>query len=187
MTVALRPAVSHAVFAPRAHAVKTRGWASQGSSSSPAYISLSRDHVALFKDHAGNVLTPIDLGRMRLSTQQAWELAADSLLAEQTDRIEFTVRNSCFALGVHAPYGLEAKGDKHPPATWLAHPRTFKVLHEHFTQVLEPQNELVFLTRDHQELFVLDACVPEVRAMFKDAAVLTYSLGFPLNYNASKR
>ena len=172
----------HAVPAPRARAVKSEGWARPGSSSSPAYISLSRDHVALLRSSEGRLLTPIDLGRMELSTQQAWDNAADTLLCTQADTIEFTVRNASFALGDGAPHGLEVQGGTHPPAAWVAHPRTFRVLHSHFTEVLSPLKSLVFVTRDHQELFVFDADVRHVRAFFRDAAVFTYSLGFPINY-----
>lgn len=167
--------------------MKTRGWASQGSSTSPAYISLSRDHVALFKDHTGRLLSPIDLGRMELSTKQAWELAAETLLGTQGGRVEFTVRNASFALGRDAPRGLEVGGGAHPPAAWLAHPKTFEMLHAHFAHILSPDRDLVFLTRDHQELFVLDAYLPEIRAAYPDAAVLAYSFGFPVNYGSRSR
>lgn len=179
--------VLHAVPAPRARTVKGRGWASPGASTSPAYISLSRDHVALLKTPDGRLLTPIDLGHMELSTQQAWDAAADTLLRTQTERVEFTVRNASFGLGRDAPRGLEVHGDSHPPAAWLAHPRTFNVLHAHFTEVLSPLVGLVFVSRDHRELFVLDADVREVRAMFPHAAVFTYSFGFPINHRGRKQ
>lgn len=172
----------HALPAPRMHAVKAKGWAYPGSSSKPAYISLSRDHVALFKASDGRFLTPIDLGRMELSTRQAWDAAAGTLLCTQTDKIEFTVRNASFALGDDAPRGLEVHGGEHPPAAWLAHPRTFQVLHSHFTDVLTPAAPLVFVTRDHKELFVFDAEPADVRACAPAATVFTYSFGFPVSH-----
>lgn len=183
------PAISalHAVPAPRARAVKSKGWASPGSSTAPAYISLSRDHVALLKTLDGRLLTPIDLGQMELSTQQAWNTAADTLLQTQTGRVEFTVRNASFALGEKAPRGLEVQGGTHPPAAWLAHPRTFNVLHTHFTDVLSPRKNLVFVTRDHRELFVLDSEPHTARELFPRAAVFTYSLGFPVNHRGKKQ
>ena len=180
-------AVLHAIPVPRHRAVKSKGWASPGSSASPAYISLSRDHVALLKTTDGRLLTPIDLGQMELSTRQAWDTAADALLSTQKGRIEFTVRNATFALGDTAPRGLEVRGGTHPPAAWLAHPRTFSVLHTHFTDVLSPQTGLVFVTRDHKELFVLDADAHEVKERFPRAAVFTYSLGFPINHRGPKQ
>lgn len=185
------PAVPlHALPAPRMHAVKSKGWACPGSSSKPAYISLSRDHVALLKAPDGRLLTPIDLGRMELSTRQAWDAAADALLRTQSDRIEFTVRNASFALGDDAPRGLEVHGGEHPPAAWLAHPRTFQVLHSHFTEVLSPAAPLLFATRDHKELFVFDAEPAEIKACAPAATVFTYSFGFPVchrNRRASER
>lgn len=163
--------------------MKSTGWAHPGSSAKPAYIALSRDHVALLKAPDGRLLTPLDLGHMELSTQQAWDTAADTLLRTQHDRIEFTVRNASFALGDTAPRGLEVRGGAHPPAAWLAHPRTFRVLHAHFTEILSPEAALVFLTRDHKELFVLDADARQVREEFPAAAVFTYSYGFPVNHH----
>ena len=171
----------HAIPAPRSVTVKAKNWASPGTSTSPAYISLSRDHVAVLKSPDGRLLTPIDLGRMELSTQQAWDTAADTLLRTQTGQIEFTVRNASFALGDIAPRGLEVQGTSHPAAAWLAHPRTFKVLHAHFTEILSPAKGLVFFSRDHEELFVFDAHAADVRVIYPDAAVMTYSLGFPVS------
>lgn len=162
--------------------MKAKGWAYPGSSSKAAYISLSRDHVALLKGSDGRFLTPIDLGRMELSTRQAWDAAADTLLRTQTERIEFTVRNASFSLGDDAPRGLEVQGREHPPAAWLAHPRTFQVLHSHFTEVLSPATLLVFATRDHKELFVFDAEPADVRACVSSATVFTYSFGFPVSH-----
>ncbi len=186
-----RPAISaatdtsaalHAVPAPRARVVKKHGWASPGSSTSPAYISLSRDHVALLRAPDGRLLTPIDLGQMELSTRQAWDSAADTLLRTQAGRIEFTVRNASFALGDFSPRGLEVRGGVHPPAAWLAHPWTFTMLHAHFSSVLSPREDLVFVSRDHRDLFVLDSDVHTVCALFPRATVFTYSLGFPVSH-----
>lgn len=172
----------HALPAPRMHAVKAKGWAYPGASSKPAYISLSRDHVALLKAPDGRFLTPIDLGQMELSTQQAWDLAADTLLRTQSDKVEFTVRNASFALGDDAPRGLEVRGGEHPPAAWLAHPRTFQVLHSHFTEVLSPAEPLVFATRDHKELFVFGAEPAGVRECAPSTTLFTYSFGFPVSH-----
>lgn len=177
----------HAIPAPRVRAVKSKGWASPGSSVSPAYISLSRDHVALLKAPDGRLLSPIDLGQMELSTRQAWDAAAETLLRTQRGQIKFTVRNASFALGDSAPRGFEVHGDSHPPAAWLAHPRTFNVLHTHFSDVLSPRVGLVFLTRNHRELFVLDAEAHDVRELFPRAAVFTYSLGFPVNHRGDNK
>lgn len=176
----------HAVPAP-AKTVKPKGWASPGSSMSPAYISLSRDHVAVLRSPTGRLLTPLDLGHMELSTRQAWDTAADTLLRTQERRVEFTVRNATFALGDKAPRGLEVRGGKHPSSAWLAHPRTFKVLHSHFTEVLTPKKELVFVTRDHRELIVLDEDATTVKELFPRAAVFRYSLGFPVNQRGRKQ
>lgn len=187
-----RPAISaatdtgvalHAVPAPRARAVKAHTWANRGSSTSPAYISLSRDHVALLRAPDGRLLTPIDLGQMELSTREAWDSAADTLLRTQTSQIEFTVRNASFGLGDKSPRGLEVRGGAHPPAAWLAHPWTFTLIHAHFSAVLSPRENLVFVSRDHRDLFVLDSDAHTVSALFPRAAVFTYSLGFPVSHH----
>ena len=146
----------------------------------PVTINLSRDHAAVLLDSSGNALDHMRLGHRGLTMRQAWDSAALRLLATQRDpyTVHFDVRNSSFSLGPKSPRGLEVKGA--PATSWLAHPKTFQMLHRHFLKVLEPAHSITYLTRDHCELFVLDCTAEHAASTFPYATVLTYSLGFPI-------
>ena len=146
----------------------------------PASINLSRDHAVVLLDGSGNLLDHVELGRRGLTARQAWDSAALLLLNSQPDpyRVHFHVRNSSFSLGPKSPRGFEVKGA--PATSWLTHPKTFQMLHRHFTEILKPQKTLTYLTRDHRELFVLDCTAAHAATTFPYATVLSYSLGFPI-------
>lgn len=149
-----------------------------------ASVALSRGLSAGVANSAGAMISWLDLGRMGLSMRQAWDCAAYSVLRTQSDqdRREFTVRNATFSLGSAAPRGVEVGPSLFPPTAWLTHPTLFRLIDEHFVRVLTPLHHLVYLTRDRQDLFVLDGNPREVAQQFPRATVMTYSYGFPLRH-----
>lgn len=160
-----------------------------GRSHGPVNVTLSRDMVAVIRSEADALLTPLELGLTGLSAQQAWDSAAYTLLRSQLDstRSEFLVRDASVALGGRVPRGVEVSGNGFPAAAWIAHPKTFHVLHTHFSTVLGPKHGLVYLSRDSKELFVFDSTPAAAQDVFPQAAVMSYSLGFPLLYDAAAR
>lgn len=171
----LSPATDLSAFlTPRTSAVINDEW------DGPVTINLSRDHATRLLDSVGNAVDHVELGRRGLTVRQAWDSAALKLLAAQRDpyTVHFDVRNSSFSLGPKSPHGLEVKGE--PATSWLAHPKTFQMLHRHFLDVLKPEQSITYLTRDHRELFVLDCTAEHAASTFPYATVLTYSLGFPI-------
>lgn len=162
------------------------GWLAPGFSSSTAYIHLSQGLVCVFDGTCPGErgLTHQQVGAAGMSVHQMWNLAADQLVrrAHRPHGIEFFVRCPSAQLGEghELPRGYEVDGHGVPAAAWLAHPKTFTVLHRHFEAVLQPASGLVYASRDLQELFVFDASANQVAAICGDDAVLTYSVGFPL-------
>lgn len=160
-----------------------RSWLTPGFGASTAYINLSPGLVCVFDTPHSAGLTHQEVGCTGLSVHQAWNAAADELVprAVTDSGVEFLVRDPTIALGPsELPPGYEVDGHGAPAAAWLAHPKTFTVLHRHFESVMAPQHGLVYATRDDKELFVFDAPVEDVRAHLGTAAVMTYSVGFPL-------
>lgn len=166
----------------------SRAWITPGFSSSTAFISLSPGLVCVFdgaegaEGIEGEGLTHQQIGKLGFTAHQAWNAAATALRATAlTDMgVEFWARPASVALGHVCPDGLEVRGGAHTAAAWLAHPRTFATIHDHFLSVLDPVGELTFMTRDQRELFVFDAPVGDLAAAFGFGNLLRYSVGFPL-------
>lgn len=163
----------------------SRTWLTPGYSTSTAFINLSPGLVCVFAGADGLALTHQQVGEAAPSARQLWNESADRLTrrALVDTGVEFLVRCPSAALG-HSPLrGYEVDGHGAPAASWLAHPKTFTVLHRHFESVLKPRNELMYVTRNDRDLFVFDAPIAEVRAIVPRASVLTYSVGFPLMHH----
>ncbi|GAB3080972.1 hypothetical protein [Corynebacterium aquatimens] len=147
-----------------------------------AFISLSRDLVSVIGRRDGSILNHQEVGRTGLSTHHLWNHAAVNLLQTQKTAsvAEFMVRNASFEFGPESPRGFEVRAPQGPAASWMAHPKTFQLLHNHFTTVLEPKKELFYVTRDYCELFVFDAHPLEIAPLNCPTDPLEYSYGFPL-------
>lgn len=196
MHVLTKPALTHPTSLPVTARLarladataRSGGWLAPGFSSSTAYIHLSQGLVCVFDADPPNAdaqgLTHQQVGAAGMSVHQVWNAAADQLAkrAHRPHGIEFMVRCPTAQLGADRPLprGYEVDGHGVPAAAWLAHPKTFTVLHRHFESVMEPTCGLVYASRDLKELFVFDASVEQVAAACGARAVLTYSVGFPL-------
>lgn len=166
-----------------------RAWISPGLGASTAFISLSPGLVCVFDAPGRAGLTHQDIGAMGMSTHQAWNAAAETLVGTATHGscLELWVRDAAISLGEGAPRGLEIRGGTAPAASWLAHPRTFGALQTHCAGVFESRwrvtpRELTYLSRDQRELFVFAAPAHEVAQAVGSPGVVRYSLGFPLLY-----
>ncbi|PLA27969.1 hypothetical protein CYJ45_05665 [Corynebacterium coyleae] len=164
----------------------SRSWLTPGFSASTAFINLAPRLVCVFTVDDGPALTHQQIGELTPSMNQLWNGAADRLAkrALVDTGVEFLVRNPAAALEqTGLPPGLEVGGHGVPPTAWLAHPKTFTVMHRHFQTVLDPHHELVYATRDDQELFIFDAPLHHVRDILGRGALMTYSVGFPLMHD----
>lgn len=154
-----------------------------GFGASTAFINLSPGLMSVFDAPGHEGLSLQSLGAAGLTAQQAWNAAAAGLAPRATrpGGIEFSVRCPTVALSVSGlPPGFEVEGHGVPAAAWLAHPRTFTLLNNHFRAVMQPRTGLTYLSRDDRELFVFDAYPETLLTHFPRAAVMTYSIGFPL-------
>ena len=147
-----------------------------------AFISLSTALVCLMEFEDGTILTHQDVGKLGMSVHHVWNLVAQNVLRTQpsTDMVEFRVRNASFSIGDDCPRGYEVRAPAGHAAAWLAHPRTFALLHRHFSSVLPPVHELLYATRDNRELFVFDSTIEAVARVLPTATIIRHSLGFPL-------
>lgn len=164
-----------------------RTWLTPGFGSSTAYINLSPGLVCVFDSGGFQGLTHQGIGAAGMTAHQAWNAAAAQLepRAYCAAGVEFMVRSPAVALGIEGhPPGFEVDGHGCPAASWLAHPRTFTLLHRHFEAVMHPEHNLVYATRDDKELFVFDAPADAVAQLLRNAAVMTYSVGFPLLHHS---
>ena len=163
-----------------------KAWITPGFSASTAFISLSPGLVCVFDRIAaaghGEALTHQQIGSLGLTAHQAWNAAAETLRATAVTEgdVEFWSRPATVALGDGAPPGVEIRGGTHTAAAWLAHPRTFEVIHRHFSTVLAPTGELSYFSRDQRELFIFDAHRDDITRALGPVALMRYSLGFPL-------
>lgn len=157
-------------------------WNSPQFSTSTAYISLSPALACVLVDASGNALSHQRIGEIGCSVNEAWNRAADNVLgaALRDGEVEFWVRGARAVLGARAPRGFELKCDALPPASWLAHPKLFSVLDNHFTQLLRPRFGLTYVTRDFRDLFVFDTLAREFAAAYTQSHVVRYSVGFPV-------
>lgn len=164
----------------------SKAWITPGFSASTAFISLSPGLVCVFdgvapqSDEQG--LTHQEIGSLGLTAHQAWNAAAETLRATAvtTSSIEFWSRPAAVKLGAAAPHGVEVRGGVHTAAAWLAHPRTFEVIHTHFSTVMAPSSELSYYSRDQRELFIFDAHRDDIAQALGPVPLMRYSLGFPL-------
>lgn len=157
-------------------------WTKPSFSSSTAYVALSPQLAAVMVDADGREASHQSIGARGHSVHAAWNIAADNVLAGATrdGRTEFWVRDAAAELGGGLPPGYQLREDDVAPAAWLAHPRLFSAAHAHFTAIIRPRQELIYLTRDFRELFVFDAPAPVFARRFPSACVLRYSVGFPV-------
>lgn len=166
----------------------TRFWLSPGFGASTAYINLSPGLVSVFSGSEEDPVSHQTLGLAGLTAHQAWNAAAAELAPRAScgGHVEFHVRCPTVTLKERElPRGFEVDGHGAPAAAWLAHPRTFTLLHNHFLAVMDPQEELAYMTRDDRDLYVFDARPMSLARIFPRAAVMTYSVGFPLLHGGS--
>lgn len=164
----------------------SKAWITPGFSASTAFISLSPGLVCVFDgvatDGHSAGLTHQQIGTLGLTAHQAWNAAADTLRATAVagGGVEFWSRPASVALGDDAPHGIEIRGGVHTAAAWLAHPKTFEIIHRHFVTVLAPESELSYFSRDQRELFIFDAHRDDIAQCLGSVPLMRYSLGFPL-------
>lgn len=164
-------------------AASPRSWLTPGFGASAAFINLSPGLVCAFDGPTGEAVTHQELGAAGMTAHQAWNAVAEDLAprAFRDTGVEFMVRPPSVALGTaHLPRGFEVGGHDCHPASWLAHPKTFTILHRHFESVLQPAHELVYVTRDGKDLFVFDGDVDAQLPLPANSSAVTYSVGFPL-------
>ena len=209
------PAARHllptpATIQPRLH---HRGWrervrfSNDGFCDSPASISLSRSlTMGLVAGDA--TLSYRGLDELGLGIRQAWDLAADNLVmaARCPEGTCFYLRDAVHTGLIDAPpptndggtgvAAVQVKVPGAPVTSWLAHPRTFTILHLHLQTRLGP--DLVYLAPLPDLLIACAALdpgdtgqevaelvtgrLPEVRLPGEDyicATPLIYRLGFP--------
>jgi hypothetical protein len=126
------PTLSPATLLPalRPAAWRTRrGLSDDGFCDTVATISLSRELCTAFVCGDRDV-SYRGLGELDLSARQAWQLAADNLLAraQTPEGIRVLTR-------AHAD-GLQVAMPGAPASSWLAHPHTFTILDGHLTELL---------------------------------------------------
>lgn len=146
---------------------------------STAFISLSPALVCLLATGDGAPASHQQVGAAGMTVHQAWNRAAAGVLAESeaSRGAEFWVRDSRTRLGGGFARGVEVRGSA---AGWLAHPKLFSVLHAHFTGVLRPAGELVYLTPDYRTLFIVDDASGPLPDVGGHNAKIRHSVGFPL-------
>lgn len=166
----------------------SRAWLTPGFGASTAYISLAPGLVCVFDSDSVQGLTHQSIGAMGLTVHQAWNSAARTL---STDLLEGSVtleyERAEDSLGEVVPKGVQVRSSVGYAASWLAHPQLFSTLYSHVDRVLLPHNELLFYSRDQQELYVFDAPLADVLRFAKPEHVMRYSVGFPLSFDSRVR
>lgn len=122
---------------------------------SAATVALSRTLSAALEyvGSAPDVLCHRELASLRYSFQTAWFHAAENLLLRGATRgsVEFLSRPAgklCPELAADSLSARQVAVRGAVPSAWLAHPRTFSVLHHHFSQLLEGQARYLVPCRD---------------------------------------
>ena len=166
----------------------SRAWLTPGFGASTAYISLAPGLVCVFDSDSVEGLTHQSIGAMGLTVHQAWNSAARMLSTDLLEgRVILDYLPAENSLGFGAPKGVQVQSSAGYAASWLAHPQLFSTLYAHVDRVLMPHNELLFYSRDQQELFVFDATLEEVLAFANPEHVMRYSVGFPLSCDSRVR
>lgn len=144
-----------------------------GFSDSPALIALSRQLSAglrclLAGDGGRGTAVPVTvsqrgLGELDLSPQQAWHLAAENLLhrSREAEGFRFYTRPAA-ALGEWALPALQVATPGSGPTAWLAHPRTFTIMHSHLCRLMG--TEVRYLAPTREILLAFPAAAPELHA-----------------------
>ncbi|MDO5668865.1 MAG: hypothetical protein Q4G50_02555 [Corynebacterium sp.] len=116
--------------------LRHRGLSDDGFCDTIASISLSRDLSATFTC-GGADISYRGLSELHLSAHGAWELSASNLIerARTPEGINVRTRPAHHLLGAGAA-GLQVALPGAPATSWLAHPRTFRILDDHLAELL---------------------------------------------------
>lgn len=204
------PQLTAATIQPRLH---HRMWhervrfSNDGFCDSPASISLSRS-LTMGLVTGDTTLSYRGLAELGLGIRQAWDLAADNLVraARSPEGTCFYLRDAVHTGLLDAPPttsdhvagvpAIQVKVPGAPVTSWLAHPRTFTILHRHLQNRLGPDPIylaplpdllIAFATSDPADTGsemtgVLTRRLPEARIPGEHyicATPLAYRLGFP--------
>lgn len=166
----------------------SRAWLTPGFGASTAYISLAPGLVCVFDSDSVQGLTHQSIGAMGLTVHQTWNSAARTLSTDLLEgRVALEFERAEDTLGEVVPKGVQVRSSLGYAASWLAHPQLFSTLYSHVDRVLLPHNELLFYSRDQQELYVFDAPLGDVLRFAKSEHVMRYSVGFPLSCDSRVR
>ncbi len=208
------PGLHPAALQPRLHNLAWREstrLSDDGFCDSTASINLSHT-LTMGLAANGRTLSHRGLAELGLSTRQAWDLAADNLVvaARSPEGTRFYLRNAAQTALIQSPatatalaMATQVKVPGAPITAWLAHPRTFTILHRHLEHHLG--TELIYLAPLTDLLLVLPATspartrlmnwaaevvsgtVPSLRTPGDElitAAPFTYRRGFPSAHSA---
>ncbi|OIR42576.1 hypothetical protein BJP08_04555 [Corynebacterium sp. NML140438] len=144
--------------------------------------------MCVFDSDSVQGLTHQFIGAMGLTVHQAWNSAARTLSTDLLEgRVTLDYELAEDSLGSVVPNGVRVRSSAGYAASWLAHPQLFSTLYSHADRVLLPHNELLFYSRDQQELYVFDAPLDDVLRLAKPEHVMRYSVGFPLSCDSRVR
>ena len=201
MAATIQPRLHHRAWRERVR------FSNDGFCDSPASISLSRS-LTLGLVAGDTTLSYRGLAELGLGIRQAWDLAADNLVraARRPEGTRFYLRDAVHTGLIDAPpttpdggagmTAVQVKVPGAPVTSWLAHPRTFTILHRHLQSrlgrdliYLAPLPDLLIAcvtpdpTGTGQEIARLIAGrLPEARIPGEHyicATALIYRLGFP--------
>lgn len=128
-----------------------------------ASIALSRTHRAVLRLE-GHLQTMADLAAAELTLRQAWDQSARNLISlATTDRgVRLWTRRA-------TDDWWEVSGHGSSGRAWLAHPRTFRLLHRHLCTLVGGRP--AYLIDESGSLMVSASQIPD--------GALLYSSGFP--------
>lgn len=161
-------------------ASSSRAWLTPGFGASTAYISLGAGLVCVFDTHDITGLSHQFIGSLGLTPHQAWKSATHSLLRSCQDEEALTISASTLDVASTTPRGVQLHCREASPASWLTHPELFSTLHNYMHTVLTPQHELLYFSRDQQELFIFDSTLSALSGSVERGHVMRFSVGFPL-------
>lgn len=96
--------------------------------------------------HAGTPLDQRSIDTLHLSVSRAWAIGADNLIRAATAQAGVQFLTRC----VTADW-VQVDVANHCPSAWLAHPITFKILHDHLRSMLG--GDPVYLAASDTQLF----------------------------------
>ncbi|MCK2199467.1 hypothetical protein [Corynebacterium callunae] len=165
-----------------------------GFCDSPAHLNLSAE-LYMGLSSRSKTLSFRAVGELGLSIRQAWDVAADNLvaLAQDGQGVRFDLRNASLSTDIDT-YALEVKVPGSPITAWLAHPRTFSILHRHLESRLG--KNLHYLASASATLIAIPAGAAEIPQLLSWAhsqsdvnaqqglvdKLINYHLGFPAPY-----